>query len=227
LEQKLRFTARTEGMASSARVGPQAERNGMILASQPRVRRERPAQDALYRETLQTTGRTIRILNRPKRVCAEHQSIHPTTRTGARRESARYPSSRGPHILAFLRHRGIFRSDVMLLLPTSLSRGTASRWSGPGQATSGRDGNTPCSSSTMSSVRLFLDRVARQQSPSPLHRHPQINMHSSDAWAKGDISTLPGRGHFYFALTGIRMHLQSDGAVPIIARVKAARWHGN
>jgi hypothetical protein len=38
----------------------------------------------------------------------------------------------------------------------------------------GRDGrSTPCSSYAMSSGRLFLDRVARQQSPSPLHRHCQ------------------------------------------------------
>ena len=44
-------------------------------------------------------------------------------------------------------------------------------------------------------------RVARQQGPSLLHRHTQINMQFSDAWAKGDILTLPGRGHFYFALT--------------------------
>jgi hypothetical protein len=36
-----------------------------------------------------------------------------------------------------------------------------------------RDGRrAPCSSSAMSSGRLFLDRVARQQSPSPLHRQP-------------------------------------------------------
>jgi hypothetical protein len=35
-----------------------------------------------------------------------------------------------------------------------------------------------------------------------LHRCSQINMHSSDTQAKGDISTLPAWGHFYFALTG-------------------------
>jgi hypothetical protein len=58
------------------------------------------------------------------------------------------------------------------------------------------------SSSAMSSGRLFLDQVARQQSPSPLYRQPQHNTHSSEPRAKGDISTLPGRGHFYFALTG-------------------------
>jgi hypothetical protein len=60
---------------------------------------------------------------------------------------------------------------------------------------------TPSSSFSMSSDRLILDRVGRHQSPSPLHRHTQINMHFSETRGKGDISTLPGRGHFYFALT--------------------------
>jgi hypothetical protein len=55
--------------------------------------------------------------------------------------------------------------------------------------------------STISSGRLFLDQVARQQSPSPLHRHEQINTHSATNLAKEDIFTLPARGHFYFALT--------------------------
>jgi hypothetical protein len=75
---------------------------------------------------------------------------------------------------------------------------------------------TPFSSSAMSSDRLFLDRVARQQSPSPLHRQPQNNMHSAEPRAKGDISTLPGRGHFYFALTKTSTTLwqQSDN-VPL------------
>ena len=57
------------------------------------------------------------------------------------------------------------------------------------------------SSSAMSSDRLFLDRVARQHCPSPLHRHTQTNMCSPRAPAKGDVSTLLERGHFYFALT--------------------------
>jgi hypothetical protein len=55
----------------------------------------------------------------------------------------------------------------------------------------------------MSSGRLFLDRVARQQSPSPLHRHPQHSTHSSEPMAKHDISTLQRTRHFYFALTGV------------------------
>ena len=77
--------------------------------------------------------------------------------------------------LRFLRHGGIYRSDGGRETEKSWGRSTASRWSAPGPAKR-RDGrNAPCSSSAMSSGRLFLDRVARQQSPSPLHRqaHPK------------------------------------------------------
>ncbi len=56
-------------------------------------------------------------------------------------------------------------------------------------------------SSAMSSDRLFLDRVARQQSPSPLHRPAQTTTHTSPARPKPDISPLRRIGHFYFALT--------------------------
>ena len=52
----------------------------------------------------------------------------------------------------------------------------------------------------------------RQQSPSPLHRHPQSNMHYSTARAKGDISSLPGTRHFYFALTPRQSGLTISGA---------------
>src|SRR5260370_41805762 len=79
---------------------------------------------------------------------------------------------------------------------------TASRWSapGPGKRTR-REDHAPSHRPQMSSDRLFLDRVARQHCPSPLHRHTQVNMHSSDNQAEGDISTLPAWGHLYFALT--------------------------
>ena len=79
---------------------------------------------------------------------------------------------------------------------------TASRWSAPhpGKRTR-REDRALSHRPQMSSDRLFLDRVARQHCPSPLHRHTQINMQSSEAPAKEDISTLPGSGHFYFALT--------------------------
>src|ERR1700680_2843624 len=104
--------------------------------------------------------------------------------------------------MRFLRHGGIFRFDVRCWDLESLGRGTASRWSVPGQATSRRDGrNAPCSSSTMSSGRLFLDRVARQHCPSPLRRQRELNTHFLTFDGKGDILTLQRRGHFYFALT--------------------------
>ena len=63
---------------------------------------------------------------------------------------------------------------------------------------------TPSSSSAMSSGRLFLDRVARQHCPSPLHRRDQTNMRFISNQRKQDISTLLGIGHFYFALTPAR-----------------------
>ena len=79
---------------------------------------------------------------------------------------------------------------------------TASRGSAPSLGSrTRREERAPSHRPQMSSGRLFLDRVARQQSPSPLHRHTQLNMHPAQVRARGDISTLPGRGHFYFALT--------------------------
>jgi hypothetical protein len=89
----------------------------------------------------------------------------------------------------------------------------ASRWSAlsPGRRTR-REDHAPAHRPQMSSDRLFLDRVGRHQSPSPLYRHPQFNMHFSQAPAKGDISTLPAGGHFYFALTLAKTGLDSSPA---------------
>ena len=74
----------------------------------------------------------------------------------------------------FLRHGGIYRSDMG---QKQLHPGWLRRLPLVGAHTpvKGRDGRSaPCSlaSSAMSSGRLFLDRVARQHCPSPLHRHP-------------------------------------------------------
>ena len=55
----------------------------------------------------------------------------------------------------------------------------------------------------MSSGRLFLDRVGRHQSPSPLHRQAQTNMHFSPALKKGTFLLCCQGGHFYFALTNL------------------------
>jgi hypothetical protein len=79
---------------------------------------------------------------------------------------------------------------------------TASRWSapGPGKRTC-REDHAPSHRPQMSSDRLFLDRVARQHCPSPLHRHAQTTTPPYPARPKPDISTLQRIGHFYFALT--------------------------
>ncbi len=104
-------------------------------------------------------------------------------------------------VLRFLRHDGIYRSDWAKTICKPGAGPIASRRSARPR-TRERDGRTaPTPSSTMSSGRLFLDRVGRHQSPSPLHRHDQINMHLRRPRPKQDISTLRGIGHFYFALT--------------------------
>jgi hypothetical protein len=179
-------------MASGTGAGLPAERSRVILKSQPGFRRCRQGKDALYRETLQTPGRTTRILKRPKRVCVDHQSVNSVTRAGARRERAHYPSSRGSLILAFLRHGGIYRSDVVSKPRSKPGAGVPPPVGRHPVPVQGRDGRrAPYPSSAMSSGLLFLDRVARQQSPSPLHRHPQINTHSPDAQAKGTFLLCP------------------------------------
>ena len=131
----------------------------------------------------------------------------PMTRTVVRRECALL----GERNFAFFRHDGIYRSDGVAKTKSNLGEGAASRWSAPSPSP-GRDERNyapySLASSAMSSGRLFLDRVARQHCPSPLHRHPQNNTHSSGTPAKGDISTLPARGHFYFALTPARTSCQ-------------------
>jgi hypothetical protein len=86
--------------------------------------------------------------------------------------------------------------------------------------------NTLFSSSAMSSDRLFLDRVGRHQSPSPLHRRSQNIMHSAEHQAKGDISTLPATRHFYFALTAHYRALCLTPQFNILARPRSCIQKG-
>jgi len=78
----------------------------------------------------------------------------------------------------------------------------------PGSRTR-REDRAPSHRPQMSSGRLFLDRVARQQGPSPLPRQPEHNTPSTNSQAQGDISTLPRGRHFYFALTEVGYLLDS------------------
>jgi len=74
--------------------------------------------------------------------------------------------------MRLLRHGGIYGSDVILLL-ASLSRSAAFR-SGPGQAIRTRRKETRPTHRRDEFRPAIPRRVARQQSPSPLHRHHQL-----------------------------------------------------
>ncbi len=74
----------------------------------------------------------------------------------------------------------------------------------------------------MSSGRLFLDRVGRHQSLSPLYRHTQTNMHFLKRQDKGNISTLPAGGHFYFVLTMVGSGLTGTMATDRFCAVSLA-----
>ena len=145
---------------------------------------------ALYRETHRTTGRLAGAL------LVRYREFAPISSPPAPHHShfTRDPNVRFEGI-------GIYRSDKGWHR-SNLGRGAASRWSGPGQVTN----KTRRVEHALPIVRdefdrLFLGRVARQHCPPPLHRLTQHTMPLPHGHPKPDISTLPGRGHFYFALT--------------------------
>ena len=141
-----------------------------------------------------------------RRICDDP---FPATPSQLQRTILRRPSMR------FLRHGRIYQSDVGLLLP-KLGPGSPPPAGRPRpQACKARQEDRAPLIVSMSSGRLFLDRVGRHQSPSPLHRHAQIITCSSEARTKGDISTLPGTRHFYFALTfiGFNWRIRRRGCI--------------
>jgi hypothetical protein len=130
---------------------------------------------ALYRETLQATGFYV---GRIVIATAEFAPMPPFV--------PGYPGGLIPMAIGmrFRRHHGIYQSDGGLfsnpnsswtLPPVNVQTRTRER--------AGRIALSPIV--LMSSDRLFLDRVARQQSPSPLHRRIQNNL---IARSKGTIS---------------------------------------
>ena len=103
---------------------------------------------------------------------------------------------------AFSRHGGIYRPMWLSCQPNPGAEADCLPSVGPEAQVEERAGrNTLLLIVRMSSGRLSLERVGRHQSPSPFHRHGQINTHSQMRGCKGDISTLHRWGHFYFALT--------------------------
>jgi hypothetical protein len=129
---------------------------------------------ALYRETLQATGSyVVRIV-----IASAEFAPMPPRLPG-------YPGGQFPTAIGmrFLRHRGIYQSDV------GLCKNPNPSWTSPpaniqtrARERAGRIALSPIV--LMSSGRLFLDRVARQHCPSPLRRHSQ---HISIAGSKGTI----------------------------------------
>jgi len=118
------------------------------------------------RETLPTTGRTTRIVIVPRELAPI-----PATPAGLPIPMAIR--------MRFLRHDGIYRSDVVQV------KTETKPWGGAVPPPAGRPraqvkervGRTTLSSSSaMSSGRLFLDRGARQHCPSPLRRQGQDNL---------------------------------------------------
>jgi hypothetical protein len=134
--------------------------------------------------------------NRPKRVCADP---FPATPRPSPPKIQKIPGTR------FLRQAesiGPMGAQNQNQNHQNLGVGCRLPLVGPRAPVKERDGRSAlCSSSATSSDRLFLDRVARQHCPSPLHRHAQTTMRPSPARSKPDISTLQRIGHFYFALT--------------------------
>src|SRR5579864_3908577 len=186
-------------MAGSSALGFSAGRCGLILSA--RAAERAVVQRCPVQGNSPSDRKDYPDFESPQESLHRCPPTRSMTRTVARRECApaSEPQARN---LAFFRHRGIFRSDVPCWDLESWGRGATSRWSVPGPATSRRDGRSaPCPSSTMSSGRLFLDQVGRHQRLSPLHRQQHNNTHLPEHPGKGDISTLPARGHFYFALT--------------------------
>ena len=105
--------------------------------------------------------------NRHSRVCAD--TFPPFTGLPRRFHS-------DGHRDAFLRHDGIYRSDVVQNQNPNQpwERDQPPPASRPRNQVKERVGRTTLfSSSAMSSGRLFIDRVGRHQSPSPLHRRAQ------------------------------------------------------
>jgi len=131
-----------------------------------RGRRGGGGKGAHHRETLQTTGfYTGRVVIVPR----EFAPI-PHTPAGFSIPMAIR--------MRFLRHDGIYRSDVVQTTKTKPWGETVPPPAGrPRAQVKERVGRTTLfSSSAMSSGRLFLDRVARQHCPSPLRRHGQDNL---------------------------------------------------
>ena len=133
-----------------------------IAASRRQFRRR---QGALYRETLQATGCYVgRVV-----IATAGFAPMPPSVPG-------YPGGNHSdgHRMRFPRHGGIYQSDVGFSKPKNPSR-TPPPADARARARERAGRITLSPIVLMSSGRLFLDRVGRHQSPSPLCRRDQNN----------------------------------------------------
>jgi hypothetical protein len=131
-----------------------------------RRRRLGGGRGALYRETLQATGCYV---GRIVIATAEFAPMPPLVLPG-------YPGGdcSDGHRMRFRRHGGIYQSDGGFWKPQNPSR-TPPPADVQARARECAGRITLSLIVLMSSGRLFLDRVGRHQSPSPLHRRDQNN----------------------------------------------------
>src|SRR5579872_407474 len=193
MEPEFRFEERAEGLAGGATARSQT-RGGVVTLRRRKWRegKVRPIPGSSPHDRLVNRVISSSLKESLRRSLPRHCFPHLQTILGAQ--------------YAFLRHVGIYlvRCGFKIEIQNqTLGRGrAASRWSAPSPGSrTCREDHAPSHRPQMSSGRLFLDRVARQHCPSPLHRHGQTTMHLRHALAKQDISTLQRIGHFYFALT--------------------------
>ena len=126
----------------------------------------RGSKGALYRENLQATGFYV---GRVVIATAGFAPMLPSVPGYPGGNHLRRPSD------AFSRHDGIYQSDVGFLKPKNPSRTPPpADIRARARERAGRITLSPIV--LMSSGRLFLDRVGRHQSPSPLRRHGQNNL---------------------------------------------------
>ena len=154
---------------------------------------------ALYREKLYCTagcsmGRNLAVVREPAIAVCDANSVPATDD---------HTSVAG---VRFLRHHGIYR-PMGRLVPKPRFEAAASRQQLQTQAREHAGRIVLSLIVSMNSGRLFLDRVGRHQSPSPLRRRGQLTTHFRSAHSKPELSTLPKTGSFYFALT-LFHHLQ-------------------
>ena len=189
--QELQFEKRAEDLASSASVGSQTGRIAMNVGKRRwREGKVRPVPGNSPHDRLVSRVISSSLKESLRRSLPRHCFPHLQRILGAQ--------------YAFLRHGGIYlvRCGLKTKNQTLGWDRTASRWSAPSPGSrTCREDHAPSHRPQMSSDRLFLDRVARQHCPSPLHRHAQTTTPPRPARQKPDISTLQRIGHFYFALT--------------------------